>query len=466
MTIVRLSLVAPIETRDGSLAKDSGMVNVYVDNNVTGAPEVVKRPGSVTLYSAGAATIGQGMVAFNGTACFIAGDNLYTVASGFQVALPAPTVSNARLTTLDSVQSVSILKSKWNLWKMTGLTTLAKCVSANYPTLTLPGIVYLDGYYYVLSTTGALQNSSFEDPLTWDPLGFLMIDPGLGTAIALARHLNYVFAFCTNGTQAFYNAGNASPGSPLSPAGNAVFSTGCAHADSIINISGNTIFMTHSRQYGRGVAMFVGLSIEILSTPYVNKILNLSTLASGISGMGIKVSGHSFYLLTLFDLNVTLCFDFDTRIWTTWASSPDGTANNYFEGLFALPQSETGAQNLFLNAAGNKVISMNPAYFDDSGLAIVAQITSPTMDNGMMDKKFCSALYVVGDTVPASTVAISYSDDDCQTYNSARTVDMSTTRKMLRVLGSFRRRVWRLRHTASTSFRAQSLEVEVDKGSS
>lgn len=192
--------------------------------------------------------------------------------------------------------------------------------------VTVPGIVSLDQYFFVMDTNGIIYNSGLGDATTWNALDFItaMIEPGSGKAIAKSQ--NYVIAFKEWSTEFFYDAANA-VGSPLSPVGNGFNLIGCANGDSVANLDGILFWVSQTRQKGRGVHMMQGLDSQLISTPDIERILNISTLAT-VYSFGVKIAGHSFYVLTLVDQNITLVFDLVTKTWAQWSSLTAGSAVN------------------------------------------------------------------------------------------------------------------------------------------
>lgn len=190
--------------------------------------------------------------------------------------------------------------------------------------VTVPGIVYLDNTFYVMSANAVIYGSDLNDATSWNALNFVgaNIEPGVGKA--LAKSQNYVIAFKEWSTEFFYDAANA-VGSPLSTVGNGFNLVGCANGDSVSNLDGTLFWVSQTRQKGRGVHMMQGLQEQQISTPDIERILNLSTLAS-IYSFGVKIAGHSFYVLTLVDLNMTLVFDLVSKAWTQWSSLTAGAA--------------------------------------------------------------------------------------------------------------------------------------------
>lgn len=208
----------------------------------------------------------------------------------------------------------------------TGAITAATILFAVGGRQTVPGIVWLDSTFYVMDQGAVIYGSDLNNALSWNALNFITaaIEPGSGKA--LAKTQNYVIAFKEWSTEFFYDAGNAT-GSPLSTAGNGFNLIGCANGDSVANLDGILFWVSQTRQKGRGVHMMMGLQEQQISTPDIERILNLSTLAT-IYSFGVKIAGHSFYILTLVDLNITIAYDLVSKAWAQWSSLTLGAAVN------------------------------------------------------------------------------------------------------------------------------------------
>lgn len=451
----RLSMFHHIATRDGTLTKDSRLVNMFAEASETGNA-VVKRPGT-SFVRATAAGTSQGMLRVSDVAWAVQNDTLYNTATGATVAIPSVTSSGQRYDVLsDAPFGTSFLKSPSGLWKFDG-TTCTKVTDVNYPALTSNGICYLDGTYYVLASDGTLRGSSLQDPMTWPALQFLGGDASLGQGMACVRHLNYIVALYEYGTQYFYDAGN-SPGIPLSPVGNAMWGTGCAAGGSVVETSDLTFYISRSNGKGVGVTQYSGLAPVLVSNPFIERILNRSSL-TGVVAYSLKTAGHSFYVLTLPDINVTLAYDILLSEWGQWTSVINGV-EQYFSCTAAC---STPAQDLLQEASTGQVVSMSPTNYSDTTGQIVARVVTPSFTWGSLKRKHYHAVFLVADTTQ-STAQLRYSDDDYTTFSAWRPVDMSTIRKMLQRCGSGRRRSWELLHTDSSPLRLYHLELDLSVG--
>ena len=202
---------------------------------------------------------------------------------------------------------------------------------------TVPGIVYINGYFVVMDTSGRIWNSASEDPTTWGALDYVdaQNDSSRGMGIAFSR--GYVVAFKEWSTEFFYDAGN-STGSPLSPVDNGTIQTGCATGWSIASIDDSTFWMSQTKAKGRGVHVLTGLETRKVSTPDVDRILDDDAL-SNVYAYCLKVEGHTLYVLTLAPVvsagnvtGITLVYDLTSDTWLEWAAPIFGAGSGAVTG--------------------------------------------------------------------------------------------------------------------------------------
>ena len=65
-----------------------------------------------------------------------------------------------------------------------------------------------------------------------------------------------------------------------------------------------------------------------------------------------------------------------------------------------------------------------------------------------------------------ANLLIQWSDDDYQTYNTGISVNLNQDLPTVYRLGSFRQRIFKLSFAANEAFRAEALEVKINKGRS
>jgi hypothetical protein len=193
---------------------------------------------------------------------------------------------------------------------------------------TVPGIVYFDGYFLVMDVNGVVYNSKEDDPRTWEPLEFLIAQTETGAGKAIARTVNYVVCFKEWSTEFLWNAGNEPPGSPFSPVPNSANLIGCAEGLSVAEVAGNLVWIGQGKKVkGRGVYMMSGTQPQKISTPDIDRVIALDSLAE-VYAYGVELDGHPCYVLTLGTTDITLVYDISSGEWTQWSSYTVGSSKS------------------------------------------------------------------------------------------------------------------------------------------
>lgn len=200
--------------------------------------------------------------------------------------------------------------------------------SANYPATTVPGLVSLSSYFFVMDPQGRIWNSAINDASTWTALGFVTMQNEPSGGVAIAKLLNYVVGFGQWTTEFFYvDPNNAPPASPLSPNQALAVQVGCAAGESFVEMQNSIVWVGQTRREGQGVYMFQnGFNPVRISTPFVDRILQNDPLTS-VSAYNLDLFGHSHYVLTLNTSNITLVYSFDAGIWSTFTSTTPQASN-------------------------------------------------------------------------------------------------------------------------------------------
>lgn len=205
--------------------------------------------------------------------------------------------------------------------------TVTKITDADYPATTVPGVAYLDGYFFVMDAAGTIYNSGLETPLVWNSLDFISCEAEPDGGVAIAKYQNYVVGLGQWTTQFFYDAANET-GSPLAPVESSTVQTGCANGYSVAQFDGKLVWMGNSREKGRGVYACNGsLTPTEISTPDISRILNADDLAT-VYSWGAGFSGHSLYVLSLVTSGMTLVYDFSTQAWSHFTRRKAGSAKS------------------------------------------------------------------------------------------------------------------------------------------
>lgn len=317
----RIQFAQTISTRDSSMVADAIMYNYYATKNSDGRVFSERRFGIQPVFQATAATA-LGAFAFGATLLTIIGTTFYVngVATGGAV----DATSQYQFTLTGQGGTAVFLKNNAKAYTWNG-TTLAQVTDANYPTTTVPGVAWLDGYVFVLTPGGQLFNSGLNTPATWGALNFIngSLSPDPGAAVS--RFYNYVVSFGAFSTTFFVDAGNTPPGSPLLPQISATVNVGVAAGTSVV-ASENTIFWVgQTHQKGRKVYLLNGLSPQPISDEFIEKILNADPLTT-VYAYYIEINGAALYVLSLVASNCTLVYNTQSGMWCRWSSTALGTS--------------------------------------------------------------------------------------------------------------------------------------------
>jgi hypothetical protein len=114
-----------------------------------------------------------------------------------------------------------------------------------------------------------------------------------------------------------------------------------------------------------------------------------------------------------------------------------------------------------------KIYSMNPVSFvyGDDSVPYTSTAQLPPFDHGTSVRKFYSEIELICDReLSSSPISILYSDDDYQSFTIGGELDLSDARPRALRLGSGRKRIWAISHSAQTPFRIEYLQGTVRVG--
>lgn len=322
------------------------------------------------------------------------------------------------------------------------------------------GIEYLDGYIFVLTTTGVVYVSNLEDPTVWNAAAYVNANSDPDDGVALIRHLNYVVVFGQWSTDFFYNAGNVT-NSPLSANKQAKLELGCANGATIARSEQTAIWVGNSKTQGRSVFMFNGLSPVKISTRYIDKYLNRD-LMKNCRSYCMKTAGHALYVLTLLDSDITFVYDLDEQLWYQWTSQVGGV-ESYFKFVFFNGNVEEEAGLYLQHESDGQIYVMSPDYYKDNVDDIWFRSVTPLQDSGTNKRKFFTKVEVIGDKTTGN-LSIRHTDDDYQSWSNYRVVDLSKSRPILYQGGSARRRAYEVFSSANAPIRLEALELGFSVG--
>lgn len=446
----RIPLIGQLSNRQDLSNKDSRMVNCFIEKVGEGTA-LVKRFGT-SLNTSTTAGTGLGCYTWNGNLYQVTGTALYK--NG--VSLGAVDGTSMYQFTQRTDNTAMVMKNNSKMYTVNVAGTITTITDVNYPATTVPGIVYLDGTYYVMTSDSTIHGSALEDPTTWPALNFIVAQVEPDPGVAVWKQINYLVAFGQWTTELFYD--NANPtGSPLSKMDNAFMPMGCASGNSVAYVESQVFWIGQSRQKGRSVYTMSGLSPQLVSDSNVDRVLNAADLTN-VNAFGIKIQGHSFYILNLVTAGISLVYDLSTQLWS-YFTSPSSTyftfvAYTNFAGVDILQHSTDG-----------KAYTASPTIYQDGGTNISVLARTAPLDGGEITRKFAAMLDIISDKA-TTTISIRYTDDDYVTFSTPRTIDLSLGRSRLLRLGSFHRRAFEITHSDNTALRLFNADLEIELGGS
>ena len=553
MPTERTPLTQPIETRDGTLTKDSKSVNGYFESR-DNKREFIKRPGlaTVTLDNPLPSSDGQGIYYYNGYIYSVVNNTVYKTNPSTNATTTVGTITgtvkqcyftpsflgtylffhnqtNGYLIngstgafsqiTNDKVAVVTILTGGTGYTDATasvtfsappsggttatgtvqttggvvtnititnpgsgyvtaptvtitdsgsGVNATASSLLSYFPTTGLvAGVAFLDAYVFVGTPDGRVYSCNVGDPTIWNPLDYITAESESDQSVAICKHLNYVMNFGQWSLEFFYD--NANPiDSPLAAATSYKVEIGCANGDSVVPFEQTVAWIGTSLSNGKGIFLLDGTAPTRISTAYIDRILGNSDM-SKVTAYSFKMNGHMFYVCSLHDLNITLVYDFNEKMWNQWTMYAVGTATSGVTGIYAeqyfRPSYFTKVNNDYylLDDDNGTMYTMSDLYYTDAGAPIYYRAVSDIVDNGTTKRKFYQRLEIVGDKVGA-IMKVRHTGNDYKTWSNYRSVDLSKPRAQIYLGGADRRRAWEFLCTDAVPLRLDSAEIDFKIG--
>ncbi len=447
------------------------MVNCYVELTPDRELWIYKRPGTLQQQVVSNNSGGLGLTTWNGTvySLFNVGASASLFANGTQIATGLDNSAPYTFTSvMGSTPKLVFQNGTQGYTCNTSNVVSATLHSINtvYPANTTEGLAYLDGYVYVMQHLAGTSVSpaviwqsnlnSVDQAGDWNALNFItaQIEPDPG--VALAKQMVYVICLKQWSTEVFYDAGNTT-GSSLGPVQEARQPYGCASAGSLAKIDDTLFWLSQTQSASLQVVMMEELRLGVISTPAIARLLENASLTT-VYGFGIKINGHTLYVLNLVSANLTLVYDKSTQHWHQWTDQ----SGNYFP--FMASTYTTSGQHVLQHISNGALYYLDSTYHTDNGLPISVDIYTPPFDAGTRRRKQLNYIEFICDQIPGAGLTARATDDDYQTWSNPRLVDLGQKRQFLTNNGTFVRRAYHLNHTANTPFRIQAIEVQFDIG--
>lgn len=457
---IALPLLPQIGARYDSLTVDSRLINGFVEKGrEKDEIFVYKRPGFVQV-AAGPAGQMRGVYLWRDSLFTVVGGNLYKDNTTLIGAVDANSEYGFTATLGDS--PVLFLTNGTHAYTVATDNTLTEVTSnmrssGTGPITTdwLPACTFINSYIVVFGTDGLLWSSAENDATTWPAIQYIGSYMEPDRPIGLIRHLFSILTPKEFNTEAFYNSGAASI---LGPVAGVKITSGCVDRRTIADLGGDCAWVARTREGGVSVILVSGMKHQPISTPPIERILQSADFSGDVYSWAAKVDGHRFYGVTIASSNITLVYDISVGIWYNW-TTPDGA---YLPYAYATIDATNKVR--FFHASSGEQFHLLTSEFGDDGIPFTVDIYTPNFDAGTRRYKTLSKLSVFADQVNGAELELSWSDDDYQTWTEPQPVDLSTDDPFWADLGSFKKRAFRLSHTALAPLRLRALEAYVDAG--
>ena len=460
-------LFSPLSNRTGNVLQDSRLYNGYVEKDPEyGGVWICKRPG-FSLYSSvvGSPAVGQGVTNWLGDIYSVFGNTLYknTTSIGAITGSGFYYFSSCRGATPKLV-----IKSTSTLYTYDASNGLVNHTAAtNYPSITVPGVEYIDGYTVVFDSHANIWTSSINDPTTWGASDYLVAQIEQDAPIFLSKQLAYIIAFKGISTEVFWDAGNAT-GSPLAPILGSKVNVGCVQPYTVRNICGDLAWIGSTRSGNTRVMVMSAAQAQRISTPPIERFMDaMNYTTSQVSSWSATMLGHDYYAVSNATKNTTIVFDLTEKTWYFW-TDPNGNYLPIVDSTY-----DNNANPIFQHVSNGNLYTFdhdNPSDTDDfaddfSGTPtpFPFDIFTSSWDGGLRVNKTVTSVEVVGDQV-ASTVNVSWSDDDQKTFSSPISLSLDQHRPMFQDGSTFRRRAWHINNLDSNFFRLKRLDLSALPG--
>jgi hypothetical protein len=331
---------------------------------------------------------------------------------------------------------------------------------------TTPGHVgkmeHLDGYAFILADTGLIWSSDVNSLANWTSTSFLAKQIKQDFSVGLARLANQIIAFGDNTAEMFYNAGNTT-GSPLGRLPHlhqriGLINTTIVGGTHYYATLENRIYFVGRRSGGSGgpsIGAFAydGARFEKISTPYVDKILSEKyTALYSVNAIGFHGQSAIAFCWTAPGAATQqwLMFFPDWKEWFEWSSTVFAPVNS---GTFYLGVG-SNQHKLYKFASSDN--------WQDNGTSY-QWFTQFKLPNKGTVRRFMPMYGVEADTArTTNNLTVEISTNDCVTFSTLGTIDLTQDRKILFRGGSFRTAHIRLGSTNGAETRIQNFLARID----
>lgn len=466
LSIVGNSVTSSVDQRFINAIPDT------VDNPLTGSKKyyVYKRPGLETHTTPASGNqgtavhiwIGQG--AGNKVVSAFGATNSMLYDGTSSIGSTTGQVSKITETLIGTTPNLTMVTNSGRGYYYPSGGALTEITDGDYPfnagqTPTGP-MIHLNGYAFVLTQEGNIFNSVLNSVSSWTATGYLGTNLYPDRGVALERFKNVIVAFGQESIE-FFKLTDNDTGSPLQAIQEASINVGALQATAITSMEDHIAWVASSSTGSISVYMMTEIGkAQRISTDEIDFQLT-SNGDTDVFLTNIKLFGKTFVFVVFGGTTYVYCIE--DNIWHQWTSANAVLWHQWAANTATSPVVYCVSRN----TTSGKVYKFNPVspVYQDDGTNFDMVIQTSKIDVDTLKRKFLTKIGIVGDETTTSTnLSVQWSDDDYNTWSTARTVDLSTSHTYLRVGGAFRRRAFKFSNTSSVPMRLEAIELEYKEG--
>lgn len=172
---------------------------------------------------------------------------------------------------------------------------------------------FLEGYFIVLANNNRFYTSALYDGTLWDALDVnqrsTASDPWRTFIVSHAQ----IYFLGTKTSDLYYNSGDID--TPLIPAAGSLMDAGIGALDSAVTIDNSVIWVQADERGGAMVVRAQGYTPVRVSNQSVEHFLAQSQVIDKATAFAYQQEGHTFYVLSVPDLETSWALDIGTGMW-------------------------------------------------------------------------------------------------------------------------------------------------------
>jgi len=349
----------------------------------------------------------------------------------------------------------------------------------DFPSFGYPGVdnaikvIWVDGYFVFIQKDSGLYFASDWNSLAVDPLSFASSEGDPDSIISIITNRRDLIIFNERSTEIFANVGNAD--FPFERVQGGFIEKGCLAISSVAKIDSIVLWLSRD-EYGQGIiCQLQGMNAERVSTHALEQKIATYTNLSDAKAYTYQIDGHNFYVINFTE--ATWCYDITTRQWFEQYSLLSGSFNRHrLEYLKFFPYLN---QHIAADYETNKIYKLNPDSYLFGTEPIVRERVFPHVSAaGLL--MTCHALRIdmevgVGTNEVGQghdpKIILQWSNDDGRTWSGEQTksigkIGETFKRVIFWSLGSYRKRIYKVRVTDPVRLNILAVDVDIEVGRS